>query len=118
MKKDPGVFRSDHWVIFQNYIKNKRIGYIADHQFPLDRSDAGAEQVIYTISALAAEGLNIELIIPKRWKNIGLSSDTRKKRLQEYYEVASNFALTELLHLPPSRAANVKVKNKHVNQWL
>jgi glycosyltransferase involved in cell wall biosynthesis len=81
-------------------LAEKRIGYICDHQFPLNRSDAGAEQVINTVSSLSQEGLDIELIIPKRWKNIGRSNAMRRNEIGAYYGLTAGFALTELVHLP------------------
>ncbi|MCG8606070.1 glycosyltransferase [bacterium] len=81
-------------------ILDKRIAYISDHQFPVTRSDAEAEQVINTVASLTDEGVSIDLIIPKRWMNIGVSIDTRQKNLQKFYQVNGSFALTELLHLP------------------
>lgn len=83
-----------------NPIKQKRIAYISDHQFPLNRSDADAEQTINTVSSLAREGIEIKLIIPKRWKNIGIPLRIRKKNIQEYYLTENSFELKELLHLP------------------
>ena len=83
-----------------NPITEKKVAYISDHQFPLDRSDADAEQTINTVSSLAREGVEIELIIPRRWKNLGVPVHIRKNNIQEYYLTENNFELKELLHLP------------------
>ncbi len=83
-----------------NSISKKKIAYISDHQFSLDRSDAGAEQVINTVSNLAAEGLTIRLIIPKRWRNLGVDMKRRLENICHYYQVRDKFELKELLHLP------------------
>ncbi|TDI94345.1 MAG: glycosyltransferase [Caldithrix sp.] len=87
-------------VSVDNPIKQKRIAYISDHQFPLNRSDADAEQAVNTVSSLAEEGLEVKLIIPKRWKNIGVPISIRKKNIQDYYRVGNSFEMAELLHLP------------------
>ncbi|MFQ5601950.1 MAG: glycosyltransferase [bacterium] len=86
--------------LLENSIKKKKIAYISDNQFMLDRSDAESEQVINTVSTLAAEGLNIELVIPRMWRNLGVAAESRKQAIGNYYRVANGFGLKELLHLP------------------
>lgn len=81
-------------------IFQKKIAYISDQQYPIQKADS--EQVINTVSALAIEGVNIKLVIPRNWRNLGISKEIRKQKLQEFYHLKDGFSLAELLHLPLS----------------
>ncbi len=91
---------SRHNFPVASHIKNTSVAYIADHQFPLDRSDADADQVINTVSSLGAQGLDVTLIIPKMWENMRVPMDIRKKNIHAFYRVTDDFDMKELLHLP------------------
>ena len=79
-------------------IFQKKIAYIADQQLPVQK--ANTEQIVNTISALAMEGLNIDLIIPKKWRNLGTSKKILKKNLLDFYNIKDGFDVAGLLHVP------------------
>lgn len=79
-------------------LKQIKIAYISDQQFPIEKADS--EQVMNTISALAAEGVEIPLVIPKAWRNLRVSKEDRLQRLRDFYQLTNGFHLQELLHLP------------------
>jgi glycosyltransferase involved in cell wall biosynthesis len=78
-----------------------KIAYISDQHFPIAKADS--EQVINTVSALAAEGVNIPLIIPRSWRNLKIVKEKRLQTLQDFYHLSNGFHLHELLHLPLSK---------------
>jgi len=75
-----------------------KIAYISDQQFPIEKADS--EQVMNTVSALAAEGVDMPLVIPKAWHNLGVSKEDRLQGLRDFYQLTNGFHLQELLHLP------------------
>lgn len=75
-----------------------KIAYINDQPYPIAKADT--EQVMNTVSALAAEGLDIALVIPKSWRNLGVPREKRMQQLREFYQFTNGFHLKELLHLP------------------
>jgi len=81
-------------------IFNKKIAYISDQQYPIEKADS--EQVANTVSALQNAGLQIDLIIPRDWRNFGLSAAKRSTALQEFYHLNAGLRTRELVHLPLS----------------
>lgn len=75
-----------------------KIAYISDQHLPVQR--ANSEQVMNTISALAAEGIQIDLVVPNKWRNLATSKAAFKKTLLEFYHIKDGFDVTRLLHLP------------------
>ena len=75
-----------------------KIAYISDQLWP--NKIATSEQTINTVSALAAEGVDITLIIPKHWRNLGTSRKSHKEKLLNFYHVQNGFELTRLFYLP------------------
>ncbi|HEX9655072.1 MAG TPA: glycosyltransferase family 4 protein [bacterium] len=81
-------------------MRQVKIAYISDQHFPIEKADS--EQVMNTVSALSAEGVQFPLVIPKAWRNLGVSKEERLQRLREFYQLSNGFHLHELLHLPLS----------------
>jgi len=81
-----------------------KIAFISDQQYPIDKADS--EQTVNTVSALASAGLNVSLIIPKRWRHSFRSNRRLKQELLEYYAIKDGFDLVALQHCPltPVRA--------------
>ncbi|MCZ6595819.1 MAG: glycosyltransferase [Bacteroidetes bacterium] len=77
---------------------NCKVAYISDQQFPV--RNATTEQVINTVSALSAEGLDIELIIPGTWRNLGSQKKELDKKLSKFYHIQNECNISRLLHLP------------------
>ncbi len=55
-----------------------------------------------TVAALAAEGLRINLVIPKDWRTFGVAGPARLQELIDFYQLNNAFELTELIHVPPT----------------
>ncbi len=79
-------------------INNLRIAFISDQQYPIDKADS--EQTMNTVASIATEGLDVSLVIPRKWRNIFRSTLKLKRELIEFYSVDSAFELVELLHFP------------------
>lgn len=77
-----------------------KIAYISDQRYPIEKADS--EQVVNTVSALTSEGLDIRLVIPREWRNLGASRPQRLAQLKEFYHLKNGFYSSELLHLPPT----------------
>ncbi len=77
-----------------------RTAYISDQQYPIEKADS--EQVVNTVSALAAEGMDIQLVIPRNWRNFGTPKQKRLQRLQDFYGLRNGLHPRELIHLPMS----------------
>jgi glycosyltransferase involved in cell wall biosynthesis len=75
-----------------------RVAYLSDQQYPNEKADA--EQVVNTVSALAAEGLDIRLIIPRGWRTLGVPKRRRVEKLRGFYGLAESLRTTELITLP------------------
>lgn len=75
-----------------------KIAYISDQQYPIEKADS--EQVINTVSALGAAGVDITLVIPRRWRNFGKQKCAPKKSLTDFYGVNATFRLKELVTFP------------------
>jgi len=81
-----------------NLTENIKIAYISDQQFPIEKADA--EQVVNTVSALISEGLNMRLVIPRDWRNIGVPKESRLQHLAGFYHLSNGLLTKELKHLP------------------
>ncbi len=88
-------------VRFVPVLSQYKIAYISDQQFPIAKADS--EQVMNTVSALAAEGVSIPLIIPKSWRNLNVAKEERLQTLRDFYHLSNGFDFHELLHLPLSK---------------
>ena len=81
-------------------LKNLKTAYISDQHYPIEKADS--EQVINTVSALAAEGMDIQLVIPRDWRTLRMSKETRNQKLREFYHLKNLPEIVELLHAPLS----------------
>ncbi len=77
------------------------ITYISDQQYPIEKADS--EQVINNVAALANAGVKITLVIPRRWRTLGIRKEVRQQRIADFYGVENSFQLKELLSLPLTR---------------
>ncbi len=87
-----------------------KIAYISDQRFPV--RNATSEQVINTVSALASEGVDIALIIPRKWEKFSASKKLLKEELMNFYTVNNGFDICRLIHLP------LPVKSEKVSHGL
>ncbi len=53
-----------------------------------------------TVSALASEGMDIELVVPRKWRTFGKSGAVLKQRLVDFYHIEDAFRLRKIWHLP------------------
>lgn len=79
-------------------ISELKIAFISDQQYPIDKADS--EQTVNTVSALANQGLDVTLIVPRKWRNAFKRSPALKAELVDFYTVDDSFKLVELLHSP------------------
>jgi len=84
----------------KNKLFQNKVAYISDQQYPIEKADS--EQTMNTVSALANAGLDIELIIPRKWRDFLTPNQKLKERLLDFYHVKDGFQVTELMHLPLS----------------
>lgn len=77
-----------------------KIAYISDQHYPIEKADS--EQVVNTVSALAAEGAHVDLVIPRDWTTFGSDKSERIARLKDFYFLRNGFTTAELVHLPLS----------------
>lgn len=82
----------------QEKIRRQKIAFISDQQYPVGKADS--EQTMNTVSALASAGLNIQLVIPRKWRNIPKSNRKLKQDLLDFYHINDGFNLSELIQLP------------------
>ncbi|NIR51697.1 glycosyltransferase family 4 protein [candidate division KSB1 bacterium] len=78
-----------------------KIAYISDQQYPIEKADS--EQVINNVSALAAAGSQVTLVIPRDWRNFGTPKHLRKQNLTDFYGVQRFCELKELVSFPITR---------------
>ncbi|MFQ5651807.1 MAG: glycosyltransferase family 4 protein [bacterium] len=79
-------------------ILQQKVAYLSDQRFPV--RNATTEQLLNTISALSAEGLDVRLVIPRQWRNLRRSNQRLKETLSEFYHIEDSFCISQLLHLP------------------
>ena len=84
-----------------------KLAYILDQYLPVKK--ANSENAINTASALAAEGLDVELIIPRKWRTLGKRKTLLHKQLIDFYHIENGFDITQLLSLPFSPFKLTKV---------
>ena len=77
---------------------NCKIAYISDQTFPAKK--ANAEQIINTVSALANEGVNIKLIVPRKWRTLFISKKKLKQQIMDFYRTRGNLEIKFIFHLP------------------
>ncbi len=88
-------------MLSKNGIYKYKTAYISDQHYPIEKADS--EQVVNTVAALAAEGVDIKLVIPKDWATFGIPKDKRNARIKEFYQLNNGFSTSEILQLPLSR---------------
>jgi glycosyltransferase involved in cell wall biosynthesis len=78
-----------------------RIGYISDERFPSRWTDT--QQIMKTASALAAEGADVEVILPRLGRLWFASAAERRAMLEQHYGIDARFRLTQLRTVPAGR---------------
>ncbi len=79
-----------------------RIACLSDDRYP--SSNANTQQIVKSAAALARRpGLEVDLVVPRLWQTIGMASDYRRRRIEEYYSVSdSRFGLREVVTWMPT----------------
>lgn len=77
-----------------------RIAYVTDERYPSPHTDC--QQVIKTADALAGEGHDVDLIVPRMARHLRLSTEDVKQEIGHYYNVDGRFRLQPLLSFPGS----------------
>jgi len=85
---------------FRSGLEHKVV-YISDQQYPIEKADS--EQVMNTVAALGAAGLDITLIIPRNWRNFGTPKFMRQQKLTHFYGVNNHFKMKEMVGFPFTR---------------
>lgn len=88
-----------------------RIAYI--HGQALPARTAISQQVLSTISWISKNGMDVELIIPRKWRSLGVSYRVRKNFLLDFYDLNDTFKITELLNFP---LAWINLEN--ISHWI
>jgi glycosyltransferase involved in cell wall biosynthesis len=78
-----------------------RIGYISDERFPSRWTDT--QQIMKTASAMAAEGADVEVILPRLASAWLASAAARRATLEQHYGIEARFDLTQIPLIPASR---------------
>jgi glycosyltransferase involved in cell wall biosynthesis len=82
-------------------LERPRIGYISDERFPSRWTDT--QQIMKTAAAMAAEGADVEVIIPRTARLFFASAPARRAALEQYYGIDARFSLTQIPTIPASR---------------
>ena len=79
---------------------------VSDERYPFSGTDT--QQVAKTVAALAACGAEVELLVPRRWRSLLQSGQTRRAAYEAFYNVKGPFRIRELLSAPTSLRGLVK----------
>jgi glycosyltransferase involved in cell wall biosynthesis len=82
-------------------LERPRIGYISDERFPSRWTDT--QQIMKTAAALAAEGADVEVILPRPARFFLASAAARRAALEQHYGIDVRFRLTQIPTVPASR---------------
>jgi len=84
----------------------ERICIVSDERFPYSGTDT--QQMAKTAAALARQGAQVELLVPRRWRSLLQSEGERRRAFAAYYHVEGPLQLRELLSVPSSLRLVVK----------
>lgn len=77
-----------------------RVAIVSDERFPSDQTDT--QQLVKTAAALARAGVDVELVVPRRWRTWFEPAATRRARIADRYHVDPLPALREVPGPPSS----------------
>jgi hypothetical protein len=84
--------------VHEHPLARHRVAAISSQPFPSPKADC--EQLANTVAALGGEGVRIDLIIPRKWRQLATLRVKRKQDILDYYQLNDDFGLVELLRTP------------------